>query len=145
MRGVGTTVTLPGLGIIRAHEPAGVLASLWMSARILSATVSCTAQRWFGSFAVEVERPSPIVIPGPRPLPSALQRLHRAARVHSCKQQGSTRRRRSTGRRLRLYARITDLWGTPRSQLRGHPLRLDALHQATSDAGFSYETVAGRG
>ena len=55
------TVTLPRLGTIRTHEPVSKLARKLAdgSARILSATVSRTAQRWFVSFAVEVERKDP--------------------------------------------------------------------------------------
>jgi putative transposase len=61
MRCEGTTVTLPRLGTLRTHESTEELASLVRAgrARILSATVSRTAQRWFVSFAVEVERDVP--------------------------------------------------------------------------------------
>ena len=52
------TVTLPRLGTIRTHEPPLKLARKIEdgTARILSATVSRTAQRWFVSFTVEAER-----------------------------------------------------------------------------------------
>ena len=61
MRCSGTTVTLPRLGTIRAHESTRKLARRLENgtARILSATVSRTAQRWFVSFTVEVERATP--------------------------------------------------------------------------------------
>jgi hypothetical protein len=55
------TVTLPRLGTIRTHESTRKLARRLAggTARILSATVSRTAQRWFVSFTVEVERAIP--------------------------------------------------------------------------------------
>ena len=69
MRCAGTTVTLPRLGTIRTHESTRKLARRLEagSARILSVTVSRTAQRWFVSFTVEVERadaPEPHARPG---------------------------------------------------------------------------------
>ena len=55
------TVTLPRLGVDRTHESTRKLARRLEdgTARILSATVSRTAQRWFVSFTVEVERAVP--------------------------------------------------------------------------------------
>jgi putative transposase len=52
---------LPRLGTIRTHESTGKLARRLGAgtARILSATVSRAAQRWFVSFTVEVERAIP--------------------------------------------------------------------------------------
>src|ERR1700744_2928884 len=54
----GATVTLPRLGTIATHEATDKLTCRLKAgtARILSATVSRTAQRWFVSFTVEVER-----------------------------------------------------------------------------------------
>jgi len=123
LRCAGTTVTLPRLGVIATFEPTAKLASRLEdgSARILSATVTRTAQRWFVSFTVEEDRPVParharpgsaigidlgvkalltavdeqgnvITIPGPRPLRAGLRRLRRASRAHSRKQPGSARR-----------------------------------------------------
>ena len=56
------TVTLPRLGTIRTHEPPLRLARKIEdgAARILSATVSRTAQRWFVAFTVEAEREVPV-------------------------------------------------------------------------------------
>ncbi len=61
MRCSGSTVTLPRLGTIRTHEPTQALAGKIAEgkAKILSASVSRSAQRWFVSFAVEVEREVP--------------------------------------------------------------------------------------
>src|SRR5512132_3798574 len=49
-------VTLPKIGRIKAHESTRKLARRLEAgtARILSATVSCTANRWYVSFTVEV-------------------------------------------------------------------------------------------
>src|SRR5579875_3537443 len=155
MRCSGTTVTLPRLGTIRTHESTEALARKIVEgkARILSATVSRTAQRWFVSFTVEVDpnlpdrHPRPgtavgvdvglkalvtavehrgqvIPVPGPRPLRSALRRLRRACRAHSRKQKGSANRQKSARRLARIHARIANCRGTPRSQLRGDPRRL---------------------
>ena len=53
---------LPRLGAVRTHEPVSKLARKIEegTARVLSATVSRTAQRWFVSFTVEVEREEPV-------------------------------------------------------------------------------------
>jgi len=154
-----TTVTLPRLGSIPTHEPARKLARRLENgtARILSATVSRTAQRWFVSFTVEVERTIPerharpgtaigvdlgvkalltgvddagnvVSIAGRKPLRSSLRRLHRASRAHSRKTPGSVNRRKSAARLARIHARVASV-------------RADALHKATSDFSRRYETV----
>jgi helix-turn-helix protein len=55
IRCAGTTVTLPRLGVIATHESTQKLADRVAGGgtRIMSATVSRTAQRWFVSFTVE--------------------------------------------------------------------------------------------
>jgi putative transposase len=126
MRCAGSTVTLPRLGAVRTHEPTRKLARRVENgtARIMSATVSRTAQRWFVSFAVEVDRAVPgaharpgsaigvdlgvktlltgvddrgnvVTVDGPRALRSALRALRRASRAHSSTARGSANRRRS--------------------------------------------------
>jgi putative transposase len=153
------TVTLPRLGTIRTHEPALKLARKIEDgvARILSATVSRTAQRWFVSFTVEAAREVPvrharpgsavgvdlgvktlltgvddrgrlIAVAGPRPLRAGLRKLRRASRAHSRKQPGSAGRRQSAGRLARIHARVASL-------------RADALHKATTALAARYETV----
>ena len=155
----GSAVTLPRLGTIRTHESTRKLARRIGNgtARILSATVSRTAQRWFVSFTVEAERSVPerhgrpdtaigidlgvktlltgaddagnvISVPGPRPLKAALRKLKRASREHSRKQPGSANRRKSTARLARVHARVANI-------------RADALHKATTDLARRYETV----
>ncbi|TVZ04983.1 transposase [Trebonia kvetii] len=153
------TVTLPRLGVIRTHEPTRKLARRLEdgTARILSATVSRRAQRWFVSFTVEVDRAEParharpgtaagvdlgvkalltavddtgavITIPGPRPLKAGLRRLRRAARAHARKKPGSAGRRKAAARLARQHARIANL-------------RADALHKATTILAARYETI----
>jgi putative transposase len=154
-----TSVTLPRIGEIRIHENGRKLARRLESgtARILSATVSRTAQRWFVSFTVEVEREVPerhprprsvvgidlgvktllagvddcgrmIAVDGPRPLRTGLRRLRRASHAHSRKQKGSANRRKSAARVARVHARVADV-------------RADALHKATTDFARRYETI----
>jgi putative transposase len=155
----GTTVTLPRLGTIRTHESTRKLARRLAAgtARILSATVTRTAQRWFVSFTVEVERAIPerhprpgsaigidlgvktlltgaddtgkiIPVDGPKALRASLRRLRRASRAHSRKLRGGANRRKATGRLARLHARVA-------------AVRADALHKATSDLARRYAVV----
>jgi len=156
----GKTVTLTRIGTIATHESTRKLARKLDkgTARILSATVSRTAQRWFVSFTVEVDRAVPqrhprpgsaigidlgvktlltgmddrgnlITVPGPRALGSSLQRLRRASRAHSRKTKGSANRRKAADRLARLHARAANV-------------RADALHKATSDLATRYAVVA---
>jgi putative transposase len=159
MRCSGTTVTLPRLRTIRTHESTRKLARRLENgtARILSATVSRTAQRWFVSFTVEVQRAIPdrhprpgsaagidlgvkalltvvddagtiVVVGGPKAFRSSLRRLRRASRAHSRKQPGSANRRKHAARLARIHARVANV-------------RADALHKATSDLAGRYETI----
>jgi putative transposase len=159
MRCDRTAVTLPRLGTIRTHESTRKLARRLQAgtARILSATVSRTAQRWFVSFTVEVDRAVPVrhsrpgsavgidlgvntlltgvddrgnvlTVPGLKPLRATLRKLRRASRAHSRKQPGSANRRKSAARLARIHATIANI-------------REDALHKATSTLAAHYQTV----
>ncbi|MGH3154668.1 MAG: IS607 family element RNA-guided endonuclease TnpB [Streptosporangiaceae bacterium] len=159
IRCAGATVTLPRLGTIATHESTRKLARRLENgtARILSATVSRIAQRWFVSFTVEVERAIPaqhawpgsavgvdlgvralltgvdeagtvITMAGPKALRSSLRKLRRASRAHSRKRPGSANRRRHAGRLARIHARVANV-------------RADALRKATTDLAARYETV----
>jgi len=159
MRCSGATVTLPRLGAIRTHESTRKLARRLEAARarILSATVSRTAQRWFVSFTVEAERAVPdgharpgsaigidlgvktlltgvddagnvISIAGPKPLRASLRKLCRASRAHSRKTPGSANRRKHAAWLARIHARTADV-------------RADALHKATTSLAVRYQTV----
>jgi putative transposase len=159
MRCCGAAVTLPRLGAIGTHESTRKLARRLENgtARIMSATVSRTAQRWFVSFTVEVDRAVPgrharpgsaigidlgvkalltgvdddgkvITVAGPKALRSSLRRLRRASRAHSRTQRGSASRRRSAARLARIHARVASVRG-------------GALHTVTTDLATRYETV----
>jgi len=159
MRCAGATITLPRLGVVATCESTRRLARRLDAgtARILSATVSRTAQRWHVSFTVEVERAVPerhplpgsaigvdlgvkslltgadhagnvTAMDGPKPLRASLRRLRRASRVHSRKAKGSANRRKSAARLARVHARVADV-------------RADALHKATTELARHYQTV----
>ncbi|MGH3279404.1 MAG: IS607 family element RNA-guided endonuclease TnpB, partial [Trebonia sp.] len=159
MRCSGNTVALPRLGTVRTHEDTGKLASKVAdgSARVLSVTVSRTAQRWLASFTVEAGRDIPeaharpgsavgidlgvkalltgvddagrvIAVDGPRPLRASLRKLRRASRAHSRRQRESASRRKSAVRLARIHARVASV-------------RSDALHKATTGLAARYETI----
>jgi putative transposase len=159
MRCSGATVTLPRLGTIATPESTRKLARRLENgtARILSATVSRTAQRWHVSFQVEVRReilsthrqPGSVVgvdlgvktlltgvddrgdvvtATGPRALKASLRRLRRASRAHSHKARGSANRRKAAARLARVHARVANV-------------RADALHKATTSLAMRYETI----
>jgi putative transposase len=157
-------VTLPRLGRIRTHESTRKLARRIEqgTARILSATISRQAGRWYVSFTCEVKRavcgprrPAARVgvdvgirhlavcsdgrrIPNPAPLQHALRQLRRLnrqlARRHGPRAPDGTTRAPSTG------------WQQTRRQLgRAHAkvanLRRHSLHQLTSTLARTYGTV----
>ena len=159
MRCAGSTVTLPRLGKIKTYESTRKLARRLAngSARILSATVSRTAQRWFCSFIVEIQQAIPqrharpgsaigidlgvktlltgiddqdqvVTVAGPKPLSAGLRRLRSASRAHSRKVRGSANRRKSAARLARLHVRVANV-------------RTDALHKATTALARRYETI----
>jgi putative transposase len=159
MRCAGKSVTLPRLGTIATHESTRKLARRLGNgtARILSATVSRTAQRWFVSFTCQIDRAIPdhhqrpgsaigidlgvktlltgvddqgniITIAGPKALRSSLQRLRRASCAHSRKQPGSANGRKAAARLARVHARVANV-------------RNDSLHKATTDLARRYEIV----
>ncbi|MFF0522176.1 IS607 family element RNA-guided endonuclease TnpB [Actinomadura nitritigenes] len=159
MRCSGRTVTLPRLGTIHTHESTRKLARRLENgtARILSATVSRTAHRWYVSFTVQLDRivaerhvrPGSAVgvdlgvktlltavddhgrvtrIAGPKALRTGLRKLQRLGKAHSRKQRGSTNRAKAAKRLARHHARVADI-------------RADALHKATTHLAARYETV----
>jgi IS605 OrfB family transposase len=149
-------VTLPRIGRIRTHESTRKLARRLEAgtARILAATITCTADRWYVSFTAEVQRqafepchPGNVVgvdvgvrhlavlstgqvIPNPRPLEQARRRLRRLnrqlARRHGPRAPDGTRQAPSAG------------WQqTQRRLARTHGrvanLRRDSLHKLTTE------------
>ena len=159
IRCAGRTVTLPRIGTLCTHEPTRKLGRRLENgtARILSATVTRTAQRWFVSFTIEVDRVMPkrpaapgsavgvdlgvktlltgvddagavVTVNGPKALGSSLRKLRRASRAHSRKNVGGANRRKHADRLARIHARVTNV-------------RADALHKATTDLAARYETI----
>lgn len=142
-------VVLPRLGRLRTLEATGkLLAELEGGGRILSATISREAERWFCSFTVEVERefkPHPHqdvlgvdlglnrfatfsdgeAAESPRPLRHQLRQLRRLSRAHSRKQKGSQNRRRSARKLASCHAKIANR-------------RRDFLHKLTSQLAKSH-------
>jgi putative transposase len=116
---------LPRLGIIRLKELTKV------QGRILSATLSRQADRWFVSFTVEIEQESPSPVQGepigidlgltsfittsegekvapPKPLNNKLNKLKRLSRQHSRKQIGSNNRKKSAFKLARQHRKISN-------------------------------------
>ena len=130
------SVQLPRIGKLRLKEKPDVIG------RILSATISRKANRWFISFTVEQERSEPVLIEGPkvgvdlgikslatlscgtvfenpRPLPRKLRKLRRLSRQVSRKQKGSKNHQKAVIRLSMLHWRISNT-------------RLDCLHKLTT-------------
>lgn len=131
----GTKVRLPKIGWVRLTE------ELRFEGKIMSATVSRTADRWFLSVMVETQLApsegtevlgidlgfktfatlsSGEVIDSPLPLYANLDRLRRRSRQHSRKVKGSANRNKARVKLARLHARITNI-------------RKDFLHKITSE------------
>jgi len=147
-------VQLPRLGVIRTKEGTGKLLSKVASgsARILSATISQEAGRWFVSFTCEVERddkgashPGSLVavdlgiahlaslsngkvVENPKALSRYQRRMKRLAKEVSRRQPGSKRRRASKTKLARCHARVTHV-------------RADAVHRLTTELAAGYRTV----
>ena len=115
------------MGTLRVKENTSKL-----TGRILSATVSREADRWFVSFSVETHRKEPQPIEGeavgvdvglltfatlsdgtkisaPKPLNRSLKRLRRLSKKHSRKVKGSKNRRKSAYRLARLHRRVKNI------------------------------------
>jgi putative transposase len=132
-------VQLPRLGKLRLKEKGYIPV---IGVKILSATVSEQAGRWFVSVQVEEEQPEPTLAPGhtigvdlgvkvlatlsdarvvenPKALRSNLKKLRRLSRRHSRKQKGSKNRAKATRKLARLHTNIANI-------------RQDTLHKVTS-------------
>lgn len=144
------SIQLPRLGKMRTKED-----TTKFDGRILSATVSREADRWFVSLSVEREREIPVrtdneavgidlgvncfavihdganteYIHAPKPLANSLKRLQRASKKHSRKQKGSNNKRKSTMRLARLHRSI-------RNQ------RKDFLHKLTTTLAKTKRVIA---
>jgi len=153
IKSLGNHVQLPNLGRIRLKERDYLPLPENKNVRILSATVTERAGRWFVSFAVKEEIPDPVpkakaksvgvdvgvsflatcsdgvVYENPRSLKRSLDHLKRLQRSVSRKKRGSRNRQKAVRRVQRLHYRIACL-------------RADTLHKATTDI-VKYHDVIG--
>ena len=131
-------IRIPNLGWVRMRE------ALRFSGKIISATISRTADRWFVSITVETQDPpksqattadstigvdlgitamatlsSGEKIAGPKPHTALLSRLKQLSRSLSRKVKGSKNRAKAKIKLARLHSRITNV-------------RLDAIHKLTT-------------
>ena len=142
----GSRIRIPHLGWVRIREP------LRFSGKILSATVSAKADRWFVSITVETpdppQRPAEnqgtvgvdlgvsalatlstgAQVAGAKPHTALLQRLQRLSRAVSRKQKGSKNRHKAKATLARLQARIAHI-------------RNDTLHKLTSNLTRRFHTI----
>jgi len=149
-----THIQLPRIGILKTHESTRKLARRLErgTARVLAATISRTADRWFVSFTVQVDRSTPArngetsvvgvdagirhlatlstgaTIPNPRALQHSLRKLRRLNRQLARRTPGSSRRKQTRRRLARVYARAANL-------------RRDALHKLTTTLATQHSTV----
>jgi putative transposase len=147
-------VQLPRLGALRTHESTRKLARRLEqgTARIIAATISRTADRWFVAFTVEVQRTIPArngqasvvgvdvgvrhlavlstgqTIANPRAQEGSLRKLRRLNRQLARRRPGSRRRHWTRRRLARVHARAANL-------------RRDALHKLTTRLATHHGTV----
>jgi putative transposase len=130
-------IKLPVVGWVKMRE------TLRLEGKILSATVSRVADRWFVSVTVEVAHQVPVrenqavggvdlgvkalatmrdggAVEGPKALRSNLKKLRRLSRSLSRKVKGSANRRKAKAKIARLHTRISNI-------------RKDGLHKLTTE------------
>ncbi len=145
------SVQLPKLGTLRVKEQEYI--PMW-GVKVLSATVSEKAGRWYVSVQVEEEHADPIPATGPaigvdvgiktlatlstgetfdnpKALRSRLKALKRASRQHSKKKKGSNNRKKAHRKLAKLHMRIANI-------------RKDALHKATAAIVMKTKSPASR-
>jgi putative transposase len=143
----GSRIRIPNLGWVRLRE------TLRFAGKIMSATISRVADRWFVSIAVDTQDNSHLpkaenqgavgvdlgvkalatlstgeTIPGPKAHMALLGRLQRLSRSLSRKVKGSSNRRKAKAKLAKLHARIAYI-------------RSDALHKLTTDLARRFHTV----
>lgn len=144
----GSCIRMPHLGWVRMHE------ALRFSGKVMSATISRVADRWYVSLTVEVQDTShlpkaknhgtvgvdlgvsalatlstgepPIV--GPKAYTRSLKRFKRLARSLSRKQKGSSNRKKARAKLAKMHAQISHI-------------RKDALHQLTTNLTRRFHTI----
>ena len=123
----GKMVALPRIGLVRIKESV-----IKLNGRILSATISRDADRWFCSLCVEVDKPEPVPVNGdiigidlglnsfavisngdeytniesPKPLKKRLVKLQRLGRQQSRKLKNSHNRKKANLRLARCYRKV---------------------------------------
>ncbi len=140
-------IRIPNLGWVRMRE------SLRFNGKIISATISRTANRWYASISVETEDKSHLpqaenqgvvgvdlgvkalatlstgeTITGAKPLKRLMAKLKRLSRSLSKKVKGSTNRHKAKQKIARLHARIAFI-------------RQNTLHQLTSHLTSRFHTI----
>jgi putative transposase len=143
----GSSIRIPHLGWVRMRE------SLRFAGKILSATISRIANRWFVSIAVETPQKLSLTvnksqvtvgvdlgvscfatlstgekIAGPKPYQALFSRLRRFSKSLSRKKKGSSNRNKAKIKLSRLHYRITNI-------------RKDALHQLTTKLVKEYAII----
>lgn len=144
----GRRIRIPNLGWVRMRE------SLRFTGKIMSATVSRVADRWFVSITVDTQDDSHLPqaenqgavgvdlgisalatlstgekIAGPKPHTALLKRLRRLSRSLSRKQKGSRNRAKAKTKLARLHACIANI-------------RQDAMHKLTTDLTRRFHAIA---
>lgn len=141
----GSRIRIPNLGWVRMREP------LRFDGKIMSATVSRVADRWYASITIDVpdsprlpENQDAVGIdlgvsslatlstgekqPGAKPHKALLRRMKRLSRSLSRKQTGSNNRRKAQMKLARLHGRIANI-------------RRDNLHQFTTRITREYGVI----
>ena len=144
----GCRLRIPNLGWVRLREP------LRFAGKIMSATISRVADRWFVSLTVDIPATSHLPkaenqgvvgvdlgvsafavlstgeppIPGPKPHKALLKRQQRLSRSLSRKEKGSANRWKAKAKLARLHARISNI-------------RKDAQHKLTTDLTRRFHTI----
>jgi putative transposase len=147
-------IQLPRIGVVKTHESTRKLARRLEqgSARIIGATISQRAARWFVSFTVEVERRPPAgnstttvvgvdvgirhlavlstgaMIANPRPFGHLLRKVRRLNRQLARSQPESKRRRITRHKLAQVHARAANL-------------RRDTIHKLTTALATEHGTV----
>lgn len=141
----GDRIRIPKLGYVRMSEP------LRFDGKLLSATVSRTADQWFVSLSIETDDQVPTNKPhrsvgvdlgvtafaslsnrtkvaGPKAHDRLLAKQARLSRQLSRKQKGSKNRYKAKMKLARLHARIANM-------------RKDSIHKLTTDLASNYEVI----
>lgn len=140
-------IRIPKLGWVRMRE------SLRFAGKIMSATVSCVAGRWFVSITVDTQDNSHLpkaenqgavgvdlgvsalatlstgeTVAGLKPHKALLARLQRLSRSLSRKRKGSANRKKAKAKLAKLHAHIA-------------AIRTDALHKLTTNLTRRFHTI----